>query len=91
MNDKLRFSLGRRVWTSGATEIMSRKEARRYFARHESGDFGDLVKSDITANRLAILHGEARIVSEYDHNGTKILVITEADRSVTTILLKDEY
>lgn len=60
-------------------------------ARHELGDWGDLDDADWTANNLAIQKGE-RLLSAYDiHADLRVWVITERDRSVTTILLPQDY
>lgn len=58
--------------------------------RHLAGDFGDLCEQDKKVNELAILHG-ARILSAYIVGEAKLYVITEADRSVTTVLMASEY
>ena len=59
--------------------------------RHVSGDWGDLCREDIEANRLA-LAVDARILSaDTLSDETKVWVITEADRSATTILLPSDY
>jgi hypothetical protein len=64
---------------------------RAYLARHAAGDWGDLDEPDRRMNELALRHDE-RILSAYAlTDGTRIYVITEADRSVTTILLPEEY
>jgi hypothetical protein len=60
-------------------------------ARHVSGDWGELPVEDIAANELALLTGK-RLLSSYALPGDgKVWVITEADRSSTTILLPNEY
>ena len=60
-------------------------------ARHVSGDWGQLDAEDQAANEQALAHG-ARILSAYDlATGTRIWIITEADRSATTLLLPGEY
>ena len=62
-----------------------------YLARHEEGDWGDLDEHDVKANAEALVHG-LRLLSSYGlSNGMKIWVITEADRSATTVLLQEEY
>jgi hypothetical protein len=61
-----------------------------YVARHASGDWGDLCASDRRENRLALRHGR-RVLSSYAVGEGRVWVITEADRSVTTILLPEEY
>ena len=60
-------------------------------ARHVTGDWGDLCDEDKAENELSVEQG-FRILSAYElQTGTKLWVITEADRSATTFLLPDEY
>lgn len=60
-------------------------------ARHAAGDWGDLCGEDRAANDRAVAVG-ARILSAYHTpEGVKLWIITEADRSATTILLPEEY
>lgn len=58
--------------------------------RYMGGDFGELDAEDVAANRSAIVYG-TRILGAYTHDGVKLFVITEADRSRTTVLLRNEY
>lgn len=63
-----------------------------FLARHARGDWGDLCEEDKGANDTAYRCGEGRILSSYKtKTGEKIWIITEADRSATTILLPEEY
>jgi len=63
----------------------------RSLARHANGDWGDICADDKKQNDLAIT-GETRILSAYeDKDLPKIWIITEADRSSTTVLCPDEY
>ena len=87
------FPLGRVVVaTPGALQLLeeSGKNPLCYLARHHSGDWGDLDNYDHKENELALKHGW-RIVSSYTLGEKCIWIITEADRSVTTILLPEEY
>jgi hypothetical protein len=60
-------------------------------ARHIHGDWGELPVEDLAANELAVLTGK-RLLSSYSlPDGGKVWIVTEADRSVTTILLPDDY
>jgi hypothetical protein len=86
----LTFSLGRLVQTAGAESSISTGQALEYFRRHAGGDFGDLCAGDYRANLHAIAQGE-RILSAYHCGEIKLYVITEADRSATTLLLAEEY
>ena len=58
--------------------------------RHHQGDWGDLEREDKQANDAALING-SRLFSAYIVQGVKFWVITEADRSSTTILLPSEY
>jgi hypothetical protein len=61
-----------------------------YLARHASGDWGDLDEDDRRENELSLEH-DWRFLSSYPVGDKTVWVITEADRSVTAILLPDEY
>jgi hypothetical protein len=86
------FSLGRLLATPMAREELAELNYSPLdlIRRHMSGDWGDLDTDDLDANEDA-LHTDARIFSAYIIQGTKFWVITEADRSSTTILLPSEY
>jgi hypothetical protein len=58
--------------------------------RHLRGDWGDLGVEDRRANEDALRGGD-RILSAYHENGIKFYIITEWDRSATTVLLPEEY
>jgi hypothetical protein len=90
---RVRFSLGRIVATPGALETMARTQTKglQYLARHASGDWGDLDVEDKAANDDA-LNTEGRLFSAYLlPDGTKVWIISEADRASTCLLLPDEY
>lgn len=61
-----------------------------YLARHATGDWGDLCAFDRRQNEIALRDGH-RVLSSYDAPAGRVWIITEADRSVTTILLPEEY
>ncbi len=62
-----------------------------YLSRHLTGDWGDLDAEDVAGNEVSLREG-FRLLSAYHlPDGTRIWIITEADRSVTTLLLPDEY
>lgn len=86
------FNLGRTVATPEALRQLGKLGVPpiRLIARHASGDWGDLCAQDRQANEEAIRDDE-RILSAYQLEGQKFYVITEADRSVTTVLLAYEY
>ena len=85
------FALGRTVITRGALDALKSEEVLAGIARHASGDWGDLCPEDKQANDDALRVG-ARVLSAYHSNsGQKFWIITEADRSATTVLLPEEY
>jgi hypothetical protein len=59
--------------------------------RHARGDWGDVCDEDKQANDRALKNGDERILSAYSITGKKIWIITEWDRSVTTVLFPEEY
>lgn len=85
------FPFGQVVATPNALEVVTPDEIRVAFQRHLNGDWGELDDEDKTANDEAILVG-SRIFSSYETNSqVKFWIITEADRSSTTILLPQDY
>lgn len=88
-----RFTLGRILATPGAIAAMEEagNVPAEFLDRHVRGDWGAVDDEDHEANEQALRRG-TRIVSVYHtRSGVKLWVITEADRSATTILLPDEY
>ena len=90
------FPLGQVVATPGALAALEqhRHSPLSFLIRHVTGDWGNLDAEDCQANDSALVHG-TRIVSSYRlgelGDGHKLWLITEADRSVTTLLLPEEY
>ena len=82
------FPIGRLVATRGIVE--SGIETLSLIGRHMKGDWGDLDDEDKQANQRALIDG-GRLFSAYRVNGQKIYIITEADRSSTTVLFAEEY
>jgi len=84
--------LGRVVITQGAHAALeaSPTGAAYMLNRHVTGDWGDVDSEDWTANDRALADGN-RLLSVYHIEGAKFYVITEWDRSATTILLPEEY
>lgn len=89
-----RFAMGRPVITPAAQAALGAADIDGVLllARHIHGDWGNLSVEDLAANELALLTGK-RLLSSYNlpDGRSKIWIITEADRSVTTILLPEEY
>ncbi|WP_193073083.1 hypothetical protein [Pseudomonas sp. FME51] len=90
----LRFSPGATVMTVGVVSLVKqgRLNPSSYLRRHLSADWGDLDQSDRQLNDAALASGEARLFSSYQvEPDLKLWIITEWDRSVTTLLLPSEY
>lgn len=88
-----KFPLGSSVATPGALQALATAEAaaNSLLLRHQAGDWGEVCDDDARANESALAGGE-RLLSAYTLvTGIKLWVITEADRSATTIMLPDEY
>ncbi len=90
----LKFELGAVVMTRGVSELSEYGlNLLQYLRRHVSGDWGDIEEGDRLQNEESVMHG-GRIFSAYNLSGmpeSRLWVITEADRSVTTFLLPCEY
>ena len=85
------FQMGRLFITPGALQQVSHIELDSRLSQHRRCDWGDLCKEDKKRNDLALKHG-GRLFSAYTCvPNTRIWIITEADRSATTILLPEEY
>jgi hypothetical protein len=90
------FALGNVVVTPGALDLLDQHglNAASILQRHMCGDFGAVCADDRAANSAAI-RDQTRILSAYkvahDGKSEKLWVLTEADRSVTTLLLPSEY
>ena len=87
------FSPGQIVATPGALALLEQvsKSPLEFLSRHFRGDWGDLCQEDKTENELSLKYG-FRLMSSYPiTDSEKLWVITEADRSVTTLLLPEEY
>ena len=88
---RITFPLGTVVATRGAMEELADEERFDALARHAKGDWGTVCADDWAENELSLKEG-ARLLSVYRSNtGKNFWIITEADRSATTILLPEEY
>ncbi len=87
----VRFALGRTVITRGALDAIAGEDVHAAIARHANGDWGDVCPEDKQTNDDALKVG-ARLLSAYHtDSGQKFWIVTEADRSATTVLLPEEY
>ena len=95
------FPMGRIVSTSSIRSLMSSDLSFHTFIytslmRHEEGDWGEVCEEDHESNEMALVTGH-RLFSVYQcstkhsFHGDRIYIITEADRSVTTVMWPREY
>ena len=86
-----KFPLGQTVSTSGAFSTLTSDDVLRGILRHSTGDWGELDDEDKAHNEKALLTG-GRLVSRYSSaEGDPFYIITEWDRSLTTVLLTHDY
>ncbi len=91
---QLRFPIGRLMFSAGIHQLVQQGllDPLSYLNRHVQGDWGDLSDSDRRRNDAALKSGESRLFSSYSVTPQLTLwIITEWDRSVTTLLLPTEY
>ncbi len=86
-----KFSLGLIVATQGAIQILSSKVICIALRRHISGDWGTLDECDHEANEPALQNGNRLLSLYHTEAGERFYVISEHDRSATTVLLSDDY
>jgi hypothetical protein len=86
-----KFALGQVVSTPNALSQLTGEDILSAIKRHQSGDWGELDEHDRKENELSLKQG-FRLLSVYRaSNGVKFWIITEADRSVTTVLMPEVY
>jgi hypothetical protein len=88
-----KFELGQVVATPGAIELLvgAGRSPVEFIARHVRGEWGDLDEHDRLVNESALQHG-GRLLSSYIVTGDqRVWLITESDRSATTLLRPEEY
>ena len=92
---KQKFELGEVLITKGVNSLLVNKTLLKnnlyeFLQRHSSGDWGNVCDEDKEENNYSI-DNNLRILSSYNYGTSKIWIITEADRSSTTVLLPKEY
>lgn len=85
------FPLGQTLATRGALTELTADDVLAGLKRHVNGDWGDLGAEDIAANDAALRDGDRLVSAYHSSTGVKFYVITEWDRSATTVLLPYEY
>jgi hypothetical protein len=86
-----KFPLGRLVATANLVATIPSEEVFSALQRHANGDWGDVCDEDRESNEKALIHG-SRLMSVYSSKGEiTFWIITEWDRSVTTVLLPEDY
>ncbi len=85
------FEPGQIVSTPGALQTLNQDDVRKCLGRHLTCDWGGCCEEDREENDLALKKGFRLFSIYWDRNGTKFWIITEGDRSATTILLPEEY
>ena len=87
----LKFDAGQVCMTPAAAETIPQTVAIAALARHLNGDWGDVSREDKAANNRALQDGDRLLSAYHAPDNTRFWIITEADRSYTTILLPHEY
>ena len=90
-SDSPRFEFGQTVSTPAALSVVTHEEIVAALGRHVRGDWGQVCANDWQENELSLKEG-FRVMSVYETaDKTRFWIITEADRSVTTVLLPEDY
>ena len=85
------FDSGQVVATREAADRIPRLIMTLALSRHLNGDWGDVDETDKAANNRALRYGDRLLSAYHAPDGTRFWIITEADRSCTTVLLPDDY
>jgi hypothetical protein len=85
-----KFPLGQVVITANAHATLDAADVEQGLSRHARGDWGDVCTGDRKENELSLKEG-FRLMSVYRSGDKRFWVITEADRSVTTVLMPEDY
>lgn len=86
----MKFQPGQILTTLGAKEL-PREEVMEGLKRHLRGDWGDISEEDKQANEDALQYGDRLLSAYHTQDGRKYWILTEADRTYTTVLLPEEY
>jgi hypothetical protein len=86
----LKFPLGQVVITANAQGTLDPADVQQGLSRHARGDWGEVCPDDARENELSLTEG-FRLLSVYRSGDKRFWIITEADRSVTTVLMPEDY
>ena len=86
-----KFPLGATVITPTALNELNEDEVRNALQRHHCGDWGHTCDADREENELSLKEGHRLFSVYYSSAGRKFWIITECDRSVTTVLMPEDY
>ena len=86
-----KFRLGKIVSTPNALDRLTQEDILTGIQRHQAGDWGDVSEEDRAANELALIEGRRRWSVYHAGNGVKFWLITEANRSHTSVLVPEDY
>ncbi len=85
------FPLGDMYVTAAVDRTLDPADIQAALVRHARGDWGDVCEDDRKENELSLVGGFRLFSVYHDRNGVKFWIITERDRSVTTVLFPDDY
>ena len=88
---KRRFPFGDLFVTAAVDKTIDPTDIAQALNRHAQGDWGDVCEDIRKENELSLAEGYRLFSVYYDRNGIKFWIITERDRSATTVLLPDDY
>lgn len=96
LSTEAKFNLGQVCLTRGVNDLVAEnlefaKFVTASLRRHANGDWGDVGREDWMENEQSLVAGLRLFSAYHEHGRSRIWIITEADRSVTTILFPDEY
>jgi hypothetical protein len=86
-----KFPLGQTVITRNAENTLHPADIPIALGRHAAGDWGEVCDDDRRENELSLTQGFRLLSVYHDRNRVKFWIITEADRSATTVLLPEDY
>jgi len=86
-----KFAPGQILITANAQQQLNQTDVQQALRRHLTGDWGDCEPEDAAANDLALAEGDRLLSVYYTAEKVRFWVITEADRSTTTVLLPEDY